>query len=201
MAPPKLTPTSEALLGLLSLRSWTTYELAKQVERSLGWFWPRTERKVYDEAKKLVATGHASARDESSGDRPRTVYRITAKGRRELARWLTQPSAPKKLESEALVRVFFAEAGGLEDLRRTLTQFGEDARHRVDELHGLIAAADEPGYPYHDRAHVNALAIRFQLDLHRTMAEWADWAAEQTDGWASTADPGDWDWRSALAQR
>lgn len=198
MATPKLTSTSEALLGLLSIRPWTTYELAKQVERSLGWFWPRTERKVYDEAKKLVVTGHASARDEASGDRPRTVYRITAKGRRELASWLAGPSAPKKLESEALVRVFFADAGGLEDLRRTLEEFGADASARIDELNGLIAAADEPDYPYHDRVHVNALALRFQLDLHRTMAEWADWAIEQTQGWDSTTDPGAWDWHSAI---
>jgi DNA-binding PadR family transcriptional regulator len=201
MPTPALTPTSEALLGLLSIRPWTTYELAKQVERSLGWFWPRTERKVYDEAKKLVASGHATSRDEASGDRPRTVYRITAKGRRELASWLGRPSAPKKLESEALVRVFFAEAGGLEDLRTTLAQFAADARDRIDELHGLLAAADEPDYPFGDRAHVNALAIRFQLDLHRTMADWAEWAGEQTETWNSTKDPGAWDWRSALERR
>jgi len=29
------TSTSYALLGMLSLRSWTTYELAEQVQRSL----------------------------------------------------------------------------------------------------------------------------------------------------------------------
>ena len=29
------TTTSYAVLGLLSVRSWTTYELAKQVQRSL----------------------------------------------------------------------------------------------------------------------------------------------------------------------
>jgi PadR family transcriptional regulator AphA len=43
------TTTSYAVLGLLSVRSWTTYELAKQVQRSLNWFWPRAERKLYDE--------------------------------------------------------------------------------------------------------------------------------------------------------
>ena len=52
-----LTSTTHAVLGLLSLRPWTTYELAKQVQRSLGWFWPRAERKLYDEPKRLVAAG------------------------------------------------------------------------------------------------------------------------------------------------
>ena len=57
--PSPLSPTSHALLGLLAIQPWSTYELAKQVERSLGWFWPRAERKVYDEAKRLVRNGHA----------------------------------------------------------------------------------------------------------------------------------------------
>ena len=60
MAKP-LTTTSYAILGLLRLRSWTPYELAKQVQKSLGWFWPRAERKLYDEPKNLVAHGLAKA--------------------------------------------------------------------------------------------------------------------------------------------
>jgi len=40
------TTTSYAVLGLLSVCDWGTYELAKQVRRSLRWFWPRTERKL-----------------------------------------------------------------------------------------------------------------------------------------------------------
>ena len=45
--PTTTTATSQTVLGLLALRPWTTYELAKQVQRSLGWFWPRAERKLY----------------------------------------------------------------------------------------------------------------------------------------------------------
>ena len=123
-----MTTTSYALLGLLSLRSWSTYELAKQTERSLGWFWPRTERKIYDEARRLAESGHATASTEPTGSRQRTVYRITAKGRQALSSWLDRPSATTKLESEAQVRVFFADAGDLSQLRATLTMLGSEAR-------------------------------------------------------------------------
>ena len=58
---PRRRPPPRRILGLLSLRSWTTYELAKQVQRSLGWFWPRAERKLYDEPKRLVAAGLAKS--------------------------------------------------------------------------------------------------------------------------------------------
>ena len=65
--PTRLTTTSYALLGLLRLRSWTTYELAKQVQRGLGWFWPRAERKLYEEPKRLVDAGFATATEEHTG--------------------------------------------------------------------------------------------------------------------------------------
>ena len=87
----RLTTTSHALLGLLSIRPLSTYELAKQIERSLGWFWPRTERKIYDEARRLVGAGLVTASPEPVGKRRRTVYSITPAGRRSLTRWLAGP--------------------------------------------------------------------------------------------------------------
>ncbi len=48
-----LTTTSYAVLGLLAIRPWSTYELAKQMEVSLRNFWPRAERKLYDEPKEI----------------------------------------------------------------------------------------------------------------------------------------------------
>src|SRR5919202_6236966 len=99
---PVRTTTSYAVLGMLSVRSWTTYELAKQVQRSLNWFWPRAERRLYEEPKSLVADGLATAVKEFTGARPRTVYGITAAGRVALATWLSTPSAPLTTESEAL---------------------------------------------------------------------------------------------------
>ena len=91
------TTTSYAILGLLRLRSWTPYELAKQVQKSLGWFWPRAERKLYDEPKNLVALGLATATEEYTGNRPRTVYAITPAGRRALRGWLGHTPEPPAL--------------------------------------------------------------------------------------------------------
>src|SRR6476659_4673308 len=91
MAAP-LTTTSYAILGLLAIKPWTTYELAQQMQRALGQFWPRAESKLYEEPKKLVAHGLARASSEMVGKRPRTIYTITAKGRRAMAAWVPAPS-------------------------------------------------------------------------------------------------------------
>jgi len=191
--------TSYALLGLLALRPWTTYELTKQVQRSLGWFWPRTERKLYDEPKKLVAAGWATATEQRTGNRPRTVYAITREGRRELKRWLGEPSAPPVLEFEGMVRVFFADAGTLDQLRETLDGIEAAAHDRLAVLRTMIEEGRRGPYEFADRLPVNALGLRFQLDHQRQVAAWAAWAREQVAGWRSPTDADGWDWYAALA--
>ena len=187
--------TAYALLGLLSVQPFSTYELAKQVERSLGWFWPRTERKVYDEARKLVEQGLADATSEPTGKRGRTVYSITPAGRDALATWMRQPSAPMKLESESHVRLFFADAGTVDDMRRTLVDLAADTRSRADELQDKLRAFNSPDYPFPERRHVNALNLQFQIVHHAAVGEWCEWALDQIESWRSPTDPGAWDWR------
>ena len=191
----------QALLGLLAIRPWTTYELAKQVQRSLGWFWPRAERKLYDEPRQLVAAGLATATQEHTGKRPRTVYRITAAGRRALRAWLDDPPMPPSLEFEAMVKVFFADGGSLEQLTATLAHVEATASERIDDLRSKISAAVDGASEFADRLPLNALALRFHLDHEALIAEWAAWARAQVAQWRSPTDPAAWDWRAALADR
>ena len=194
-----LSTTSHALLGLLALRSWTTYELAKQVQRSLGWFWPRAERKLYDEPKRLVAAGFATGRREMEGARPRTVYKVTAKGRAALRRWLDEPPAPPTLEFEGMVKVFFADGGSLEQLRATLTSIATTAEARLVELEAKVDELGGDDTAFAERRHLNALGLRFVLDHERAIASWARWALDQTAGWRSSVDPGAWTHDRAFA--
>ena len=125
---PALNSTSYAILGLLALKPWTTYELAQQMDRALGQFWPRAESRIYEEPKKLVARGLARATSEMVGKRPRTVYSITAKGRRALAEWVPTPGSGPVLEFEQLIKVFFAEHATKADLLATLDAVREGSR-------------------------------------------------------------------------
>lgn len=193
-----LTTTSYALLGLLALRPWTTYELTKQVQRSLGWFWPRTERKLYDEPKKLVAAGLATATEQRTGKRPRTVYAITPAGRKALRAWLGEPAVPPTVEFEAMVKVFFADSGTIDQLRETLRQVETDARDRLEVLGVMIAESRSGPYEFADRLPVNALALRWGLEQQRVLVEWAVWAQAQVEGWRSPTDAAGWDWYGAL---
>jgi len=192
---PRRTTTSYAILGLLAIRPWTTYELAKQVQRSLRWFWPRAERKLYDEPKNLVADGLATARSEKTGKRPRTVYDITSTGREELARWLGEEPGPRQGDFEAMVKIFFGDSGSLEQLRGTLHSIEVEAREKVRALAEMAGAP--PVFP--ERAHISALCLQMYLDQELAVLRWTRWAHEQVESWTDTQDPGGWDADAVLA--
>ncbi|HET9422690.1 MAG TPA: helix-turn-helix transcriptional regulator [Nocardioides sp.] len=178
-----LTPTSYAILGLLAIRPWTTYELAQQMERALGRFWPRTRSKLYEEPKKLVAHGLARASTETVGKRERTRYSITTKGRRALADWVPTPGAGPQLEFESLLKVFFAEHGTKQDLVATLEDVRAWAREQARGSHAIPRDYLEGKGDFPERLPWLILTGRFLHDFQRMVDDWARWALGIVDSW------------------
>ena len=184
--------TAYAILGLLALQPWSTYELAQQVQRSLNWFWPRAERRLYDEPKRLVADGLATSAHGYTGLRRRTVYEITKAGRSELADWLGRPPEPRSVDFEGMLKVFFADAGSHAALRATLDEIAEDARERMRRLDEMISQLLNLDARFPARAHLQALVVRQHVDAEITVLAWATWAREQVNSWKSSTNPGSW---------
>jgi PadR family transcriptional regulator, regulatory protein AphA len=183
----RLSTTSFAVLGLLALRPWTTYELAQEMQRSLRQVWPRAESGLYEEPKMLVARGLARAKRDMVGRRPRTTYSITAKGRREVSRWLREEAEGMypQTESEALLKVLFAEQGCKDDLLVTLASIRREADARRQWLATVaseISTAQGP-WPFPRRAHVNFLYVSFLIEQSAAIARWAKSAERQARSW------------------
>jgi DNA-binding PadR family transcriptional regulator len=178
-----LTTTSYAVLGLLAIKPWSSYELTQQMERSLGRFWPRTVSKLYEEPKKLVDHGLARAGTQHNGRRSRTVYTITAKGRRALAGWLRDPGAGPVIEFEQLLKVFFAENGTTVDALNTLHATERWARERCAESLAVGEKYLEGQGPFPQRLPELQLTGRFLTDFYRLVLDWARWAEAIVETW------------------
>ncbi|MGS0688072.1 PadR family transcriptional regulator [Nakamurella sp. GG22] len=203
MSSPRATSTTFAVLGLLAAHPWSTYELTRQVQRSLGRMWPRAESRLYLEPKKLVALGWSTAATEHVGQRPRTVYTITGQGRAALAEWLAEPGEGPAVEFEQLVKLTFADNGTRDDALRTIAA----ARAWAEQANASnLAIAREYASgegPQQDRAAPPMLAGAFFTDFYAMVARWADWAAETVETWPenpadAVADPAD---LQAIARR
>jgi PadR family transcriptional regulator, regulatory protein AphA len=191
------------MLGMLAIRPWSTYELAKHFDRSLRPLWPRARSNLFNEPKKLVAHGLAVATDETVGRRPRTVYTITAAGRSALREWLGSPGEGPALEFEQLLKVFFADHGTRADARKAIGSIKDWAAER-NALNIAVARSYVAGTaPFPERAAVLSVVSRFHADFADMVTAWADWAGATIETWPE--DPGqaevDWTFMERLARR
>jgi PadR family transcriptional regulator, regulatory protein AphA len=204
MSRPELTTTSYAILGFLAIRPWTTYELAQQMQRTLNHMWPRARSKLYEEPKKLVAHGLATASKDTVGRRARTVYAITPAGRRALAAWLRTPSDDgMALESEHLVKLFFADHGRTQDALATLQATKAWALQQLDVFAEAARVYLAGEGAFRERAAVNMVGARFMVDFYAMVADWTDWANEVMASWPDhpkNAEP-DWELMEEIYRR
>ena len=183
MSTSPLTTTSYALLGLLAVKPWSSYELTQQMDRSLRRIWPRAVSKLYEEPKKLAAHGLARSSTERNGRRTRTVYTITAEGRRALREWLAEPGEGPALEFEQLLKVFFADHGTTADALATLAAAQYWAQARGQESLAIGEQYAQGGGPFPERAAVLQLTSRFLTDFYLLVGDWADWATGIVASW------------------
>ena len=183
MANKQLTPTSFAILGLLSIRPFTSYELAQQMDRTVSWFWPRAASLVYEEPKKLAAAGLATSQLSFTGDRRSTTYQITSAGRKALADWLDTPAAGMRMQFEAMIKVAFADAGDINQLRTAIRDIRSDAEARLTELRDRSTQYASTGGPFPGRLPVVAITGKLLMGQYEAVVRWAQWAEDAISEW------------------
>ena len=181
-----LTPTSYALLGQLALRPWSVYDMTRNVARTLHWFWPRAESVLYSEVKRLADLGLASTRREPGGrGRPRSVYSITAKGRRALAAWLATAPGGFALQFEGALRVHLAPYGTVDDLVSALERARDDGEALLRQALVIGAEFAEGRHQFQDQVHIRALLFDYLWGFGLGMHAWAERSLAEVARWRS----------------
>ncbi|HLB23963.1 MAG TPA: PadR family transcriptional regulator [Dehalococcoidia bacterium] len=139
-----------ALLGILTVRPMTGYELKQFFDSSVQHFWNAELSQIYPTLKSLEEQGWVDKHVEVQESRPnKKIYEITGSGRDEFARWVRNPQPPADLRDPFLIKVFFGTELPVEDvlvlLRRQMEEqqkvlgFSESVlRERIREgVHSL----------------------------------------------------------------
>jgi DNA-binding PadR family transcriptional regulator len=178
-----MSTTSAALLGQLAWREQTPYEMTREMQRNLRYFWPRAASHVYREVKRLTANGWATAERGSTGRRPRTVYRITEQGQHALTAWLARTPAGTSLEHEPLLRVFLASSGSREDLFAALDRARADAKQMLSVGRPLAGEYLSGTHPFQEQVHIRALTFDYLYNWARFTVAWADRTEREVRRW------------------
>lgn len=107
----QLGTTSCVVLGLVSKRPMSGYDVASLATRSVAHFWPISKSQVYAELARLETDGYIVGTHVEQDNRPdKRCYELTTAGNEALEAWLEADGyAPDRTRSGFLAKFFFAE--------------------------------------------------------------------------------------------
>ncbi|MDV6236304.1 PadR family transcriptional regulator [Leptospira ellisii] len=134
----RLNKTRYALLGILANRSMNAYEIKKNIEQSIGFFWQESFGQIYPILKQLEKEECLKSYKAQKGSGAETtVYKITPKGKKELKDWLERPVEKTPYRNELLLKLFFGNHVSKEVLIRHLQNTKEEVI-RLTEIYESI---------------------------------------------------------------
>ena len=114
------------LLGLLSFRPMTGYQMKQMFESSVIHFWNAHMSQIYRELSHMEKKGLVTFYVEPQEGKPdKKIYSLTDEGKKVFKKWLCEfPDNPDEImRSEFLARVFFASHMNIVDLAYEIKRF------------------------------------------------------------------------------
>ncbi len=88
-------------------RPCSGYDLAKEFNSSVGFYWKTTHQQIYRELARLETEKMVTSELVVQKDRPdKKMYCITDTGMSYLVKWIARPSTPTPIKEDMLVKMF-----------------------------------------------------------------------------------------------
>lgn len=167
-----------AILGLLTLKPMTGYELKTVFDSSINYFWTAQLSQIYRDLGTLEKKDYVSSRVEEQKGRPdKRIYSITSKGDQAFQTWLND--FPKQLSTairdDICLRTFFGSRIPLDELEFQLKRFIKEKQEVIDILHMIEKCKDhcETG-PDSERLFFQLLTLKKGLLVFGAEIQWAE---------------------------
>ena len=129
---------AEAILVCLTERPMSGYDLAKNFDASIGFFWRASHQQIYRELGKLRDKGFVESREITQNGKPnRIVHTITNTGRKALSVWSTKPSRMPSIKDDLLVKFYALGDVDLDALKDQLTIRVEQHQTKLSKFHRI----------------------------------------------------------------
>ena len=175
----RLTTSSHAILGLLSIAPMSGYDLFQAVERSVGRFWPISRSQVYAELPRLEGAGLIEGTDVPQARLPdKRVFRLTEAGEAALDAWLADSAAEDpQFRIPFLVKTLFGhrrQPAGTAGLLRAVEDEAAIQAGQYQEFLELLHSVPNSAYA--------RMTVLFGLRVAQAIAAWASEARTMLPG-------------------
>lgn len=173
---------AHAILGWLHKEPMTGYDLKKQFDQGVGYFWLADQMQIYRTLDRLVEQGYASVHEAIQHARPnRKVYTVTETGRVEFRRWLTESQDLPIFRDPLLIQVFFASILSNAEIIQLLEQQRTAHSERLASYQQLVhfppdALVETPGVSR--RQMLRRLTLEQGLKREQAYIDWLEEAIE-----------------------
>jgi len=174
-----LPTTSYVILGLLTFREMSGYDLKQLINKSITHFyWSPAKSQIYGELRRLESQGLVTMREVPQTLRPdKRLYRITSQGTEAMQKWLENSGVePDSYKSALLLKVFFGHMLSPNTIGELLEERRQQVEHdlaacqkKVEELRTQVEgskAEDDLFFPL--------LTLQRSIALFQTDLSWID---------------------------
>ena len=182
---------AQAIMTALIEDDLSGYELSRDFETSLGFFWHASHQQIYQELRKLAEKGWLNKREVNQSGKPnKIVYGLTKAGREALAEWVFGTTKTQAAKDELLLKLYNLNesnaahlgaeiAGRREEMMRLLYLYEKIRRRHYD---------DPAALPTRRKGVYLALASGISQGEH--FLAWCDQALELLAGVEGQGEPG-----------
>lgn len=169
-----------AVLGLLTLRPMSGYEIKQLFDKSISFLWRVHMSQIYPALARLKEAGLVEMDLVPQEKKPtKKVYSITRKGRRALQTWLRAPVQDSAVRDLFPLKVFFARNIERETLLEHITERQDRAQatlalyHDMERLFKELQEGDIDSYPKED-IRFWQLALRWAILREEGVRDWCN---------------------------
>ena len=180
----ELSATGKVILGMLSARPRSGYEIKQLVDSSARFFWAASYGQIYPELKKLEKAGLIAGDDSSTGARQRTTFRLTAEGKRAAREWIGKPPEVLETRDEGLLKLFFAGSIDPKRAAEIARERAAASKAKAEQLRAIAEQVDAAGRPDGPEAQPDAgsmTVLRYGIEASEWTAEFFERAAEDLE--------------------
>jgi PadR family transcriptional regulator, regulatory protein AphA len=179
-----LPTTSYVILGLLTFREMSGYDLKQLINKSITHFyWSPAKSQIYGELRRLESHGLVTMREVPQTLRPdKRLYQITPEGTEAMLQWLQSSGVePDSYKSALLLKLFF---GHMLSYDTTIRLLEERRKQTAQELAMCERRAQEfqekmRGPETDDETFFPLLTLQRSITLCQADLEWLDGALGQ----------------------
>lgn len=179
-----MIPLAYALLGLLARAPASGYDLIREMEEPIGFFWHARRSQIYPELARLEEAGFVAHTLVEQQERPdKKVYAITDDGRAALAAWAAEPMRIPPERDEFMLKVFSLWLANPQRALRLIQTYASQHEERLARYEAIRATMErnaraEELQRLHSPRFASYATLLRGIEYERGYVAWCQWLIE-----------------------